>query len=153
MNKLEKIRDEIIKKAFPELKEEDIQIEYKKLDDALVEWGALTGEGFYLEVDEGLKNAPRDVLEGGIAHDLCHVVSEKEQGRFESWLDGVLYRNFKRYMRLDERNTDVEAVLRGYGQQLLTFLEYAEKEGHPRYREDGLSIIELQKLLSTGTSK
>ena len=47
MHDLDKIRNRIIRTAFPELMAVDVQIEYKKLEDALLEYGGLTEEGHY----------------------------------------------------------------------------------------------------------
>ena len=61
-NDLSQIVDGVIVKRFPELLGEDIQIEYTKLQDSLLEYGELTDEGYYIEVDETLRSAPREVL-------------------------------------------------------------------------------------------
>ena len=94
-----------------------------------------------------MKKAPVDVLEGGLAHELSHIIIEKRTNENPKWRDFLAYRISKKYKALDERNTDVEVILRGYGPKLLSFLEYAEKLGFPHYKEDGLSIRELQKIL------
>jgi len=147
MNDLVRIRDKVIQRGFPELLAEDIQVEYKHLKDALLEYGRLTEEGFYIEVDESLQNASEQVLAGGLAHELSHILVEKNlEGRAIS-VDGLAYRLSKRYKTLDERNTDLEVILRGFGKDLLAFLEYAEKEGCPHYKEDGLSIREVKILV------
>ena len=52
MNDLALLRDQVVKRGFPELLAEDIQVEYKHLEDALLEYGTLNPEGFYIEVDE-----------------------------------------------------------------------------------------------------
>jgi hypothetical protein len=72
---------------------------------------------------------------------------EKRSSRRVVSRDILAYRMSKRYKTLDERNTDLEVLLRGYGEDLLAFLEYSEKEGYPHYKEDGLSIRELKILL------
>jgi hypothetical protein len=150
MNDLAHIRDLVIRRGFPELLAEDIQVEYKHLKDAMLEYGHLTQEGFYIEVDESLQKAPEQVLAGGIAHELSHILTDKNlKGRSVS-MDGFAYRLSKRYKTLDERNTDLEVILRGFGKDLLAFLEYSEKEGYPYYKEDGLSIREVKILLEKG---
>jgi len=153
MNELEEIRDEIIKQAFPELLDEDVRIEYKHLDDALIECGGLTPEGFYIEVDNSLKDAPRVVKEGGIAHDLGHIVVQKQLGSRKSLRDRLAYKISPRYKTLDERNTDLMIIIRNYGRPLIEFMRYAEKKGFPYYKEEGLSIRELEIILSLGSPK
>ena len=148
MNNLEEIRDDVIRNGFSELMDEDIQVEYKSLDDALFEYGGLTEEGFYIEVDESLKEAPRDVMEGGLAHDLSHILTDKNLSMGLRLRDRLAYRVSKRYKTLDERNTDLQVIIRGYGRQLLAFLIYSEEQGFPYYKGDGLSIREVSAILN-----
>ncbi len=147
MNDLTHIRDQVIRRGFPELLAEDIQVEYKYLKDALLEYGLLTEEGFYIEVDESLTNAPVQVLTGGFAHELSHMLVDKNFKDHSISRDRFAYKISKRYKTLDERNTDLEVILRGFGKDLLIFLEYSEKKGYPHYREDGLSIREVEILI------
>ncbi|MBW2990535.1 hypothetical protein KY348_02400 [Candidatus Woesearchaeota archaeon] len=147
MNNLKEIIDKIIRDAFPELMSEDIKIEYKSLNDALLECGSLTGEGFYIEVDTTLENAPVEVKEGGLAHELAHVSKDRDKRLISKLRDRFASFISKRYKTLDERNTDLEVIIRGYGPQLLSFLEYSEKKGFPHYKEDGLAIREVKSLL------
>lgn len=148
MNSLEEIRDEMIIKSFPELIREDIQIEYLSLADALLQHGGFTEEGFYIEVDYSLKNCPKTIIQGGMAHELSHVLTDYNRNIGASLIDRILYKCIKNYKTMDERNTDLQVVIRGYGKELLDFLEYSEKEGYPHYKEDGLSIRELKQILN-----
>lgn len=145
---LAKIRDRVIKKGFPELMNDDIQIEYSNLNDALFEYGELSEEGFYVEVDTSLKNAPEEVIEGGLAHELSHILTDKKEQKNLNFRDRLAYKFSLNYRTLDERNTDLLVIIRGYGKQLSTFLKYAQEKGFPHYKEDGLSIREIETLLS-----
>ena len=151
--KLERIRDEIIEKAFPELKEEKIVIDYRKLYYSFFDCGRLPEGRFYLWVDESLKGVHIDILKGGIAHDLVHILSDKEQDKSASTLDFYLYGNWERYRILDERNTDLGTIIRGYGEELLLLMKYTENNGHPYIKDDGLSIREIEIILSLGKPK
>ncbi len=145
---LTKIRDRIIIKSFPELMDYDIQVEYNDLKDALLEYGELSEEGFYIEVDTSLENAPEKVIEGGMAHELSHILTDKKESKNLTFRDKLAYKLSEKYRTLDERNTDLLVIIRGFGNQLLTFLKYAEEKGFPHYKEDGLSIREIEALLS-----
>lgn len=143
------IKDEIIKSAFPELMDSDIAIEFVDIKDSFMQVGELEDEGHFIEVDESLIKIRGDreevnVLKGGIAHELAHIIKEPK-GLLNKWIEKFLYRVSWKFKELDERNTDFTVVLRGYGKELLKFLEYCEKD-HSRYREDGLSQIELEIL-------
>lgn len=152
MNELKVIRDSVIKTGFPELMDEDIHIEYSSLEDALLVYGELTEEGFYIEVDASLKNVSEAIVEGGIAHELSHILIDRSQ-KEKSILDRIAYSISPNYRVLDERNTDLLTIIRGFGPQLLSFLKYSEKEGYPHYKEDGLSIREMEQILSSSSKK
>lgn len=49
---LMEITNRVIRKGFPELLGEVIRIEFRNLRDALLQYGELTREGFYIHVDE-----------------------------------------------------------------------------------------------------
>jgi hypothetical protein len=153
MNDLAYLRDQVVQRGFPELFAEDIQVEYKHLEDALLEYGTLNPEGFYIEVDESLMNASPQVIIGGLAHEFSHILVEKTSHERMMSRDMLAYRISKRYKTLDERNTDLEVILRGFGKDLLVFLEFSEKEGYPHYKEDGLSIRELKILIQKQEKK
>ena len=143
-----RVLDEVIKSGFPELLGEDIRIEFSTLNDALLTFGKLSHEGFYIEVDESLRNASAAVLIGGIAHECAHIVFEKTKMYKALSIDMFAYRLSSRYRILDERNTDLEVVLRGFGNELLLFLQHSVQLGLDHYREDGLSIREIEILIS-----
>jgi hypothetical protein len=143
---LSQILNTVIRRGFPELLGEDIQIEFLKVKASLLNYGELTHEGFYVEVDTSLRKAPIEVLIGGIAHECAHIVVDRLVGRKFLSGDMIAYRISKRYKTLDERNTDLEVILRGFGIELLAFLRYSEKLKLSHFREDGLSIREVELL-------
>jgi len=150
MQNLDEIRDRIIQKGFLELMDEDIQVEYKDLDDALLEYCGLTSDGYCIEVDNSMKDAPTDVIEGGFAHELSHILTDIGQEYSFRLRDRLARRISKRYRTLDERNTDLQAIVRGFGPQLLAFLEYSQEKGFDHYKDEGLSIREVKAILSAG---
>jgi hypothetical protein len=110
-------------------------------------YGELTHEGFYIEVDSSLRGSPQEVLVGGIAHECAHIVVDKTGSGKKLSGDMIAYRISKRYKTLDERNTDLEVILRGFGRELAAFLRYSEKLKLSHFREDGLSIREIEILI------
>lgn len=143
---IKSLLDEIITMSFPELIGDDIQIKWAELGDALLEMGKMTSEGYFIEVDKELKGS-KDELIGGLVHELCHIVSDKKMSRISSLKDRILYKASKRYKTLDERNTDLDVLVRGYSFQLLKFLEFSQKKGFDHYKEDGLSIREVKAII------
>ncbi|MBN1377438.1 hypothetical protein JW949_03870 [Candidatus Woesearchaeota archaeon] len=147
MNNLEEILDDVVINGFPEFMDEDIWIEYKSIKKSLLKSGELTDEGFYIEVDNLLKDTSANVIMGGVAHELAHLVTERNLSKYSSKKDGLHYKRSKRYKTLDERDTDLRAILRGYGPHLLEFMKYSKEKGFPYYKKDGLSINEIKTLL------
>ena len=146
---LKQILDDIISKGFPELLNESIEIEVVKQDDCLMSYGSYKDDmGFFIEVDDKLKDAPEDVLRGGIAHELAHISHEKVNrlGIFDSFL----YKHSERFRLLDERNTDLEVIFRGFGTDLLKFLEFRDTLGYSDADYEGLNKREIRQLLRRG---
>ena len=147
-NNLEEIRDYVLEKGFLELMGTEIKVDYTNLKNALVEHGRLSGDGFYIEVDYSLGKASGPVIQGGLAHEFAHITKDRTLRGWARFADWLLYRISKQYEKLDERNADVLAVTRGFGPQLLEFLEYSEENlDLDHYEDEGLSILELKALL------
>jgi len=150
MNQLDEIRDDVIRRSFPEFLNRKILVEYETLDDAFFESGEFDDGSSYIEADEEMKDAPRECVEGGIAHELAHIHKELGMNWLVSWLDGLLYDRCRLYRERGERKTDVEVINRGYGTQLLALSQYSEERGYQHVRENGLSVVEIQQILSAG---
>lgn len=138
---------EYILTKFPELRSKDIQIEWTESEESLLSVQELDPEGWIIEVDKDLENAKEAVIRGGIAHELCHILTDLKWKNSSRLLDRLLYKISRRYEILDERNTDLETILRGFGPELLAFMVESEKAGLDFHEEDGLSIRELKALL------
>lgn len=134
-------------KGFPELRSKDITIQWVKLDDALLEVQPMDPDGWIIEVDKSMAKASQKSIIGGIAHELSHIVSELNWKKSTKLFDKILYSLSNRYKTLDERNTDLETILRGFGAELLEFLETTKAWDLDHYEEDGLHLREVQKLL------
>lgn len=141
-DRLQKLVDKLLVEGFPELRQHDITAEFKKGLSDIMSVGALEDEGWYIEVDKELKKASDEVLIGGLAHELVHMVKDFNR----SFLEHLLYRFSNRFKEAIERDTDIETILRGYGDQLLAFTQHVG-EDWSRYRTDGLAGREIEKIL------
>jgi len=149
MHNLTDIKNRLIEKFFPELKNEKISTEYKKnLKDALFEYERPGKKRYFIKINELMKNAPLQAIEAGLAHEMAHIIKELKKGFFSSCFEGFLYKVSDRYRIVDERDADLAIVLRGYGKHLLELYKYREKLGLPVYDDNGLSASEIKKLLS-----
>ncbi len=140
MTNLNKLLDEIICKGFPELIKLDISISWVKLNDAFLQTGTfLAHKGYFIEVDHSLKNVNISILIGGLAHELSHVALNHHSS---SIIENLLYKLSKHYKTAIERTTDLETIIRGYGNDLLNFIKWS----NDAYEQDGLSLRELKIL-------
>jgi hypothetical protein len=142
---LTELLEQTIIAGFPELTAVDISIDWAKDLDGLLELGELEDNGYFIEVDKSLRNASIDVLTGGIAHELAHIITDQN----ETIMEKLLYKFSAHYRTATERNTDLTAILRGYGHRLLAFMAFACKEWS-YYPDDGLSAIEIKLLTTKG---
>ena len=146
MNNLEEIRDEVIRRGFPELMTENISIKYTQLKDAFLYCNDFPKNGHHIKVDEELGNSPREVLIGGVAHEFAHLVDAEKRNTKGKVVDYILYNYLRTYRIAVERDTDLQAIMRGFGTELLAFLKYTEKL-EPHDEEHGLSAREVEAIL------
>jgi hypothetical protein len=146
MVRLDRILRRLVATAYPELKRLRIAIAFAPLaDDTLLRYDCADGR-FSISVGDLLREAPIRVLEGGIAHELAHLV------RDSALAPRLLARAYGRYDRSrfyrarDERATDRLAIERGLGPQLLAFLVYARSRGYRFTPEHGLHTREIAAL-------
>jgi hypothetical protein len=138
----------LIRRHFPELRRVRIALQAGDYD-CWMYYEPAGRRSFILGVDRSLEGAPRRVLEGGFAHELAHITRDIRYSPFQ------LDRAFGRYQRSlawsirDERNTDLEAIRRGCGPQLLALMRYGRARGYPSCREQGLLIGEVRRRLKS----
>src|SRR5689334_7951451 len=115
-------------------------------------WYDLSADGFIIGVDNSLRHAPRRVLEGGLAHELAHIVHDLRRKPFQRARAYEYYRRIRAYRIHDERGTDVEVIRRGYGPQLLALMLWARTRGYTSAREHGLLLAEIYRRLRGAAS-
>ena len=148
MNNLSECIQEIVNRGFPELKGVDISANYKKMNDAYFEFARNSRREYNIDVDKTLKNVKKKVILGGMSHELAHIYRETKMNIFFSWIDSKLYDLFSYYESWDERKTDILVLKRGLGKELLAFLKYADKRREKYNSSDGLTVEELEKIIT-----
>ena len=149
---LDKIMKDLIKKSYPELINREISIEFEnnfEEDDCYFIYGNMRGGGFFIEVEESLKNFDSRIAIGGIAHELCHIVWEISLPKYYEKNDARLYHRHLHHRQRDERYTDLETILRGYGSELRLTMEHYHKYPTKDYLAGnycGLRIDEFKRL-------
>ena len=150
MHDLEIVKNRIVTGGFPELSGIEIYPEYKKIKDGYLEFYRIKKGTYQINVDRSLGNATLGVVEGGTAHELAHIARDNKRWRIFHTFDMFLYNNWRWYETRDERRTDILVVERGYGQQLLEFVRYANERREDFTAKDGLTAEELERMLAGG---
>ena len=147
MNKLDFIKGNLIRTGFRELRFMNVSIDYSNSPDY---YFAVEGKwrSHHIEVDESLRNVSNLVLEGGIAHELGHLIRDYQTNPLKRLLGGEPNENDPDYERYDERATDMLVIERGFGSQLLAFVQYHNKRRKKYKKEDGLTEKEIKSVLS-----
>lgn len=146
MRDLNLVKDRVILNCLPELLDTHIEVAYEKLNDAYFTYKRKSNI-YHLSVDISLKDAPRDVIEGGMVHDLVHILFEENMNLLGRFFDNLLYLINKRYETRLERKVDLFVLKRGYGKELLKFVQYANNRREEYLPSDGLTQRELIDLL------
>ena len=133
----------MIARSFPELKRLRIAIEFGPLDRDTCFFYSHDCGRYQITVSDCLRRGPRRVLEGGIAHELSHVVQDSRLGPRQREIALERYARSPGYRMRDERATDLRQIARGYGPQLLAFLSYARALGFRFTRQHGLIPPEI----------
>jgi hypothetical protein len=114
------------------------------LEDELLLYTVQNGEHL-IQVNECLRPAPAHVLEGGIAHELCHIDADLRLGRYQRELAWQWY-SASRWRRIrEERATEVHVIELGYGPHLLAFVRFVRRLGYSFTKEHGLLYPEIRR--------
>lgn len=140
----EKLLKDLMQKSFPELKNTNISIEFCDADPEGIHHCAYSTEGdnFYIEIDPILRAEEEPIIIGFLVHELCHIVWEVSLVSDHFKKDLSLYKNYAPHRKRDERCTDLEVILRGYG----TELRACNARYYPDSDEGYLTLKELEKL-------
>lgn len=146
--RIESILRRLIAAGFPELRRLDITIEFRHFDgDDLLSY-EIDADRYLIAINDCLCDAPKRVLEGGIAHELSHIVHDSRMTVFRLDLAFARYANSIAYRIRDERRTELRVIERGFGEHLLAFVRYARRLGYSFSREHGLLPGEILALVS-----
>ena len=149
---------EIVVKSFPELKYIKIEIDFNNVleeDDAYFIYGTFSKNEFFIDLDKSLKIVKKEIIVGGIVHELCHIVWELNIPEFKS-KDLKFYKIIPKYRQRDEKYTDLETILRGYGSELFSLMDYYQRyptRGYKKGTYSGLTVDDLKKINFQGARK
>ena len=125
----------MVVRAFPRLRRLKLFIEWGAEDDLL--FYTVEADRHLIRVNDCLRLAPRRVLEGGIAHELCHIEADRRMGPYQRQLAWNRYCRSRTSRIREERATERRVTELGYGIQLLAFVRFAKRLGYSFSREHG----------------
>ena len=135
----------VIRRSFPRL----------RLRPILISWGAegellhyrVGRDHYVIGVNNCLQKAPRRVLEGGIAHELCHIDADLKKGPHQRELAWSRYVESRWCRMREERATEWRVIELGYGSHLLALIRFAHGLGYSFSRENGLLYAEVHRAM------
>jgi hypothetical protein len=144
---LRRILRRLLVRSFPRLRRIRLTISWG-IDDDLLCYTVQDGEHL-IRVNERLRQATTRVLEGGIAHELCHIDADLRLGRYQWELAWQRYAASRWHRMREERATEVRVIELGYGPHLLAFVCFARKLGYSFTMEHGLLYPEIRRAAQT----
>jgi hypothetical protein len=139
--RLNRILHLMIRRSFPRLRRRAIAIGWGAEDELF--YYTVDAEQYLIAVNPSLRGAPRRALEGGIAHELCHIDADLKLGLFPRQLAWNRYSESRWYRMRNERATEHQAIALGYGRHLMELIRFARRLGYTFAREHGLFYAEI----------
>jgi len=146
--RLRQILRTMVRRSFPRLRRRPVTISWGAESELL--YYAAEPDHCVIRVNDCLRKAPRPVLEGGIAHELCHIDADLTMGPFQRELAWARYAGSRWSRMREERATERRVVELGYGPQLLELIRFAHRLGYSFSRENGLLYAEVRRAITLG---
>jgi hypothetical protein len=146
-SRLTPILRRLLVRSFPRLRHIRLTISWG-LDDDLLCY-TVRNEKHLIRVNECLRPARTHVLEGGIAHELCHIDADLRLGQYQRELAWQRYAASRWWRMREERATEVRVIELGYGPHLLAFVRFARRLGYSFTMEHGLLYPEILRAVQS----
>jgi len=140
-NLLNSLLRRLIVRSFPSLRRHVILIAWANQDELLCY--SVHGQERWITVSDYLKQARCSAIEGGIAHELCHIELELCLGPYQRGLAWERYSRSRWHRIREERYVEARAIELGYRDQLLELIRFTRRLGFTFDREHGLSYAEI----------
>ena len=139
--RLNRILRQMVRRSFPRLRRRAIAIGWGSEEELF--YYTVDAEQYLIAVNPSLRGAPRRALEGGIAHELCHIDADLKLGAYPRLLAWNRYSESRWYRMRNERATEYQAIALGYGRHLMELIRFASRLGYRFAREHGLFYAEI----------
>lgn len=143
--RLERALRRVILRSFPELRRLRVGIAYEELGPGdLLQYYIADGR-WRIAASPLLRAAPVGAVEGGLAHELAHIVRDSRLSPFARDLAFDRFAGSRTYRIKEERATDRRAIGRGYGPELMALVRWARSQGIRFDGESGLRGSEIAR--------
>ena len=135
--------EELMSNGYSELQHLNLGFVYDRLNNTSAS-SYRYGRKWEIMIDSRFKKSKKSVVRGLLCHELSHII------RMDSLKSSTRKKDIKfyplgLYEYLDERNTDLDVILRGYGEDLLSWK--MSKVSNGEKERTGLSLYEIKKLI------
>jgi hypothetical protein len=141
--KCERMTARLVKKSFPELKNDKIIVEERKT----AKWRAhavYSISGLKILVSNQIREFPEWKIKRILIHELCHLVEFKKLGYLRTKIDFVIYLLSKKHRTKTEREANILMIKKGYGKLVLS----AHKENLTRGLGYSLTEKEIKSYIN-----
>jgi len=139
--RLNSILRHMVRRSFPKLRRRAIAIGWGAEDELF--YYTVDADRYLIAVNPSFKGAPKRALQGGIAHELCHIDADLRLGAYSRQLAWNRYLGSRWYRMRNERATERQAIALGFGRHLMELIRYAHRLGYTFEREHGLFYAEI----------
>ncbi len=135
--------EELMSNGYSELQHLNLGFVYGRLNNTSASLYRY-GRKWEIMIDNRFKTSKKSVVRGLLCHELSHLIRmEGIKPRMRN--KDMLFCSNGLYEYLDERNTDLDVILRGHGGDLLSFK--MSKVSNREKERTGLSLYEIKKLI------
>jgi hypothetical protein len=139
----------LVLRSYPRLRRVPLRISWGAADDfedELLSY-SVQKDHYQIRVNDELRGAPLRVLQGGIAHELCHIDADLKLRGYQRQFAWSRYGNSPWSRMREERATDRRVIELGYARQLLALVRYAHKLDYSFSRKQGLLYAEIHRAM------
>jgi len=148
INKYKKIINNLIKNSFPILKNRKILV-YESIWLKLFDFSADAKRFpyfFRIRVNSRLQNYNKKLLSGTFSHELSHLETFAKMNFFKYYIIRRLKLNFEKYVKKEERETDIIAIKKGYAKALYLQRKSRWKKASKKQKRLYLSQDEIKEI-------
>lgn len=136
--------EELMSNGYSELQHLNLGFVHDRLYNYTSASSYRCGRRWEIMIDSRFKKSKKSVVRGLLCHELSHIIRMDGLKSSDRKKD-IRFSHLGLYEYLDERNTDLDVILRGHGGDLLSFK--MSKVSNGEKERTGLALYEIKKLI------